>query len=56
MHDLKNLTVDSPFFSTIVLLKNRPFPWVSGIFLERRILGKNGEGSTRKKGRAPSGL
>ena len=39
--------LDSPFFSTIVFLKNRPIPWVSGGFLERRIPGKNGEGSPR---------
>ena len=31
------LTVDSPLFS-IVLFKNRPFPWVSGGFLEIRFL------------------
>ena len=41
------LTLDSAFFATIALFKNRPFPWVSGGFLERRIPGKNGEGSTR---------
>ena len=36
------------FFSTIVLSKNRiRFPWVSGGFLERRIPGKNGEGTPR---------
>ena len=28
------LGVDSPFFSTIVLFKNLPFPWVSEGFLE----------------------
>ena len=38
---------DSPFFPTIVLFENRPFPRVSGGFLERRIPGKNGESSTR---------
>ena len=27
--------------------KSDPFPWVSGGFLERRIPGKNGEGSAR---------
>ena len=42
------LLVTSPFFPTIVLFENRPFPWVSGGFLERRIPGKNGEGSTRR--------
>ena len=26
------LRVDSPFFLTIVLLENRPFPWVFGVF------------------------
>ena len=41
------LRVDSPFPPAIVLLEHRPFPWVSGGFLERRIPGKNGEGSTR---------
>ena len=41
------LRVDSPFFPTIVLFENRPFPWLSGGFLERRIPGKNGDGSTR---------
>ena len=41
------LGVDSPFFSTIVLFKHLPFPWVSGGFLERRIPGKNGEGTAR---------
>ena len=41
------LRVDSPFFPTIVLFENGPFSWVSGGFLERRIPGKNGEGSTR---------
>ena len=35
-----------PFFSTIVLSKKRiRFPWVSGGVLERRIPGKNGEGT-----------
>ena len=33
-----------------MLFKNRPFPWVSRGFLERRIPGKNGEGSTRAVG------
>ena len=41
------LRVDSPFCSTIVLFKTRPVILVSGGFLERRIPGKNGEGSTR---------
>ena len=41
------LRVDSPFFPTIVLFENPPFPWVSGGFLERRIPGKNGEGRSR---------
>ena len=39
-----SLRVDSPFFPTIVLFENRPFPRVSGVFLERRIPGKNGHG------------
>ena len=35
-----------PFFSSIVPSKNRSrFPWVSGGFLERRIPGKDGEGT-----------
>ena len=38
--------IPCPFFSTIVLSKNRiRFPWVSGGFLERMIPGKNGEGT-----------
>ena len=44
----ESLRVASPFFSTIVLFNNRPFPWVSGGFLETRIPAKNGEGSTRE--------
>ena len=44
----KTLRVDSPFFPTIVLFENRPIPWVSAVFLEKRIPGKNGEGSTGK--------
>ena len=39
--------VDSPFFSSIVLSKSLLFPSVSGGFLERRIPGKNGEGTPR---------
>ena len=39
--------VDSPFFSIIVLFKTCRLPWVSGGFLERRIPGKNGEGTPR---------
>ena len=30
-----------------MLLKTQPLPWVSGGFLERKIPGKNGEGTTR---------
>ena len=41
------LSVDSPFFSTIVLFKTGRFPQVSGGFLERKIPGMNGGGSTR---------
>ena len=44
------LRVDSAFCPTIVLIENRPFPWVSGGFLERGNPGKNGEGSTRTMG------
>ena len=40
------LGFDSPFFSSIVPKTGR-FPWVSGGFLERRIPGKNGEGTPR---------
>ena len=40
--------ISFPFFSTIVLSKNRiRSPWGSGGFLERRIPGKNGEGTSR---------
>ena len=40
--------VDSPFFSIILLLKRICHcPWVSGGLLERRIPGKNGEGTPR---------
>ena len=39
------LGVDSPFFSTIVLSKNRL--WVFDGFLNRRTPGKNGEGTPR---------
>ena len=35
MLDAIILTVDSPLCSTIVLFETRPFPWVSGGFLER---------------------
>ena len=31
-----------PFFSAIVLFKNKPFPQVFGGFLKKRIPGKNG--------------
>ena len=42
------LGVDSPFFSTIVLFKNRIcFPRVLDGFLKRRIPGKNREGTPR---------
>ena len=40
-----DLGVDSPFFSAIVLFKNQPLPQGFGGFLERRIPGKNGNGS-----------
>ena len=40
--------IPCPFCSSIVLSKNRiRFPWVSGGFLERRLPGKNGEGTPR---------
>ena len=41
------LGVDSPFFSTIAFPKTSRSPWVSGGFLERRIPGKDGEGTNR---------
>ena len=45
----KILRADSPFFSAIALFNNQiRFPWVSGGVLERRIPGKNGEGTLRK--------
>ena len=47
----KNLGFDSfSILCTIVLFKNQPFPQVLGGFLERRIPGKNGEVTPRKKG------
>ena len=55
-HKLRTLRVDSPFSHTIVLFENWPFPWLSGGFLERRIPGKNGEGSTRTLGKDNPGL
>ena len=45
--DVIDLRADFPFRSTIVLEKKKPFPWVFANVLERRIPGKNGEGSTR---------
>ena len=48
-----SLRVDSPFFPTIVFFENRRCPWVAGGFLERRIPGKNGEGSTRHSDMEP---
>ena len=50
----KDLEVDSPFFSTIVLFKNRVFPLGFGGFLKRRIPGKNEEGSRRKEATVPA--
>ena len=44
LKETRILGVDSPFCSTI-FLSNRPFSWVSGGFLERRIPGKNGGGT-----------
>ena len=38
-----SLGLDSPFFSTIVLFKNQPFPRVLSGFLERRIPGRMGK-------------
>ena len=39
------LGVENLFFSIIVLSTNQPFPWDSGGFAERRIPGKNGDGT-----------
>ena len=40
--------IPCPFFATIVLSKNwLRSPWLFGGFLERRIPGKNGEGTPR---------
>ena len=47
-HSLPILGVVSPLFSTIVHFENQRFPRVSGGFLERRIPGKNGEGTPRR--------
>ena len=44
------LGVDSPIFSTIVLLKNQLFLQGFGWFLERRMPGKNANGSCRVLG------
>ena len=41
------LRVDSPLFSTIVFLFQKPAGFRGFPFLERRIPGKNGEGAPR---------
>ena len=53
------ILANDPMFSgswrlpAIVLFENRPFPWVSGGFLERRIPRKNGNERYHQKNGQP---